>query len=155
MNQKVNFMPRFLAAVLDGVIALFPSLIPVLGAIISSAYLLLKDGIMYRVTGDEDWKNKSIGKKLLNLEVVRLDGEDVDLMTSVKRNIPLTIGSFIAIIPILGWIIGPVVALILAVLELIIYLTDKNGRRLGDRWGKTQVIGVQSVDFEQDNTTIL
>jgi len=116
MNQKVKFMPRFLAAVIDGVIAWVPSLIPVLGAIISSSYLLLKDGIMYQVTGDEDWKNKSIGKKLLNLEVVRLDGEDVDLMTSVKRNIPLTIGSFIAIIPILGWLIGPVVAFTLAVL---------------------------------------
>ncbi len=154
MNQKVKLLPRFGAALIDGVIAWFPLMIPVIGGLVGSAYILLKDGIMYQITGKEDWKNKSIGKKLLKLEVIRLDGKNVDLVTSLKRNIPLTIGSLIAVIPVLGWFVGPVVAFVLAVIELIMYLADKDGRRLGDRWGNTQVIGEPEADFKQSNTTI-
>ncbi len=152
MNEKVDFMPRFLAALIDGVIAWVPVVIPVVGAIVSAAYLLLKDGIMYQITKDNQWKNKSIGKKLMKLEVERLDGGDVDLMTSAKRNIPLSIGSFIAIIPILGWLVGPFIALVAAVIELILVITDKDGCRLGDRLANTRVIAVKEADLSKEVT---
>lgn len=146
--QKVEFLPRFLAAVIDNVVAWVPVVIPVIGAILSVLYLLFKDGIMYQLTKDNNWKNRSIGKKLLNLEVVTLDGKDVDLTISAKRNIPLTIGSLIMIIPLIGWLIGPVVAVIVAGVELIVFITDKDGRRLGDKFANTMVVNQAKEDLK-------
>lgn len=145
---KVEFLPRFLAAVIDNVVAWVPVVIPVIGAILSVLYLLFKDGIMYQLTKDNNWKNRSIGKKLLNLEVVTLDGKDVDLTISAKRNIPLTIGSLIMIIPLIGWLIGPVVAVIVAGVELIVFITDKDGRRLGDKFANTMVVNQAKEDLK-------
>src|SRR5690554_1085339 len=145
---KVEFLPRFLAAVIDNVVAWVPVVIPVIGAILSVLYLLFKDGIMYQLTKDNNWKNRSIGKKLLNLEVVTLDGKDVDLTISAKRNIPLTIGSLIMIIPLIGWLISPVVAVIVAGVELIVFITDKDGRRLGDKFANTMVVNQAKEDLK-------
>ena len=149
MNQKADVFPRILAFMVDGLIAWLPFFIPVIGGVFGSLYLLFKDGIMYQITKEEDWKNRSIGKKILNLEIESLDGEVIDLVTSAKRNLPLTIGNFIAIVPVIGWVIGPTVALILAVVELIVFLANDDHRRLGDLWAKTKVIKAESVDLEE------
>lgn len=143
MKKKVDFMPRFMAAIVDGVIAWLPVFIPIIGGLLGAVYLLVKDGIIYEITRNDEWKNKSIGKKLFKLEVVRTDGKRVDITTSAKRNLPLTIGSFISIIPIMGWIIGPIIAFGLALVELVLFLIDKQGRRLGDRFAETQVVAVE------------
>ncbi len=139
-NKKADLGSRFLAALIDGVIGWVFVVIPILGGVISVLYLLFKDAIPYLVFKDEDWKNKSIGKKIMNMEVYSLEGKTIDLSISAKRNVPLTIGSFIAIVPVIGWIIGPMVAAIFIIFELILLLTNEENRRLGDRWGKTRVI---------------
>src|SRR6056297_1970124 len=149
MNQKAEVFTRILAFMIDVRIAWIPFFIPFIGAVFGSLYLLFRDGIMYKITKNDDWKNKSIGKKILNIEIKSLEGKDIDLTTSAKRNLPLTIGNFIAIIPVIGWVIGPTLALILAVIELIIFLTDEDGRRLGDKWANTQVIKLKSTDLEE------
>lgn len=153
MNQKAEAFPRILAFMIDGLIAWVPVFIPFLGAIFGSLYLLFKDGLMYQITKKDEWKNKSIGKKIMNIEIVSLDEQVIDLSISAKRNLPLTIGNFIAIIPLVGWVIGPTIALMLAVVELIVFLTDEDGRRLGDKWAKTQVIKIKSVDLEEKIVT--
>ena len=153
MDQKAETFPRILAFMIDGLIAWVPVFIPFLGAIFGSLYLLFKDGLMYQITKKDEWKNKSIGKKIMNIEIVSLDEQLIDLSISAKRNLPLTIGNFIAIIPLVGWVIGPTIALILAVVELILFLTDEDGRRLGDKWAKTQVIKLKSVDLEEKIVT--
>ena len=152
MNYKVDFVPRFLAALIDGVIAWVPFVIPILGPLFGALYLLFKDSLMYKITKKDEWKNKSIGKKILNLTVIGVDQEYIGMETSAKRNIPLTIGSFISIIPLIGWLIGPIVAFILGGIELILILTDENGRRLGDRWAKTQVL---KIPEDEKNITII
>jgi uncharacterized RDD family membrane protein YckC len=149
MNQKADVFPRILAFMVDGLIAWLPFFIPVIGGVFGSLYLLFKDGIMYQITKEEEWKNRSIGKKILNLEIETLDGEVIDLVVSAKRNLPLTIGNFIAIVPVIGWIIGPTVALILAVVELIVFLTNDDHRRLGDLWANTKVVKAESVDLQE------
>jgi uncharacterized RDD family membrane protein YckC len=149
MNQKAEVFPRILAFMIDSLIAWVPVFIPFLGAIFGSLYLLFKDGLMYQITKKDEWKNKSIGKKLMNIEILSLDEQVIDLSISAKRNLPLTIGNFIAIIPVIGWVIGPILALVLALVELIIFLTDEDGRRLGDKWAKTQVIKLKSMDLEE------
>ncbi len=148
--KKADLFARAVALIIDGFIAGLMALVPFVGFIASAAYMLFKEALMYRITGEDDWKNKSIGKKLMKLEVVYLEGDLIDLSVSAKRNLPLAIGSIIGIIPILGWVIGPIVGLIVAIVETILVLTDKLGLRIGDRWANTQV--VMSAEFEEVQT---
>lgn len=139
-HQKADLVKRFLAALIDGAIAWVFALIPVIGGLIGLAYLLLKDAVMYQVTKDAQWMNKSVGKKLMQIKVVTEDETVVDWATSAKRNIPISIGNIFSIIPVLGWIIGFPISVIVGIIELVLILTDPNARRLGDRWAGTQVV---------------
>jgi uncharacterized RDD family membrane protein YckC len=136
---KADLVKRFIAALIDNVLAALVGAIPVVGGIVGAAYILLKDGL------DIEFMDKrSLGKKLMKLRPVRLDGGNMDITTSIQRNWPLAIGSILAIIPILGWIIAVPVALVIGVIELVLVLTDPEGRRLGDKLAGTKVIEVDS-----------
>ncbi|MDK2926205.1 MAG: hypothetical protein PWQ41_1979 [Bacillota bacterium] len=137
---KADLVSRFLAALIDSLVAGVLSLVPFVGFLAGGVYTLTKDGIMYELTKNPEYKDRSLGKKLLRLKVVRLDGGPVDMAVSAKRNLPLAIGGIIGIVPVLGWIFGPILGLIMALLELLLVLTDPAGRRLGDRWAGTQVV---------------
>ncbi len=140
---KADLVKRLIAALIDAIISAIPMPIPVIGPIIGAGYMLTKDAIVYELTQNEDFKNRSIGKKLMNLEVSVLGSQkDVDWAISIRRNIPLAIGSIIAIVPIIGWIIAAIVAPIIGLIEIILVLSDKAGRRLGDKFAETQVIEV-------------
>ncbi len=140
---KADLAKRFIAALIDGLLAGGVSLIPVIGGIIGAAYILVRDGL------EVDFMDRrSIGKKVIKLRPIRLDGQPMDVATSVKRNFPLAIGSVGAIfliIPILGWIIAILLgltALVVAVIEAVLVLTDPEGRRMGDKFAATKVIEV-------------
>ncbi len=148
--EKAPLFARFIAALIDALVGWVFVFIPIVGGIISVLYLLLKDGLPYQLFKEDEWKNKSLGKKIMDIEVYHLDDRVVDLSVSAKRNIPLTIGSFIAIIPLLGWIVGPIVGLIFGIIELIFLLTDSQNRRLGDRWANTKVI-IKQKDSIKEN----
>lgn len=137
---KADLVSRFLAALIDSLVAGVLSLVPFVGFLAGGVYTLTKDGIMYELTKNPEYKDRSLGKKLLRLKVVRLDGGPVDVAVSAKRNLPLAIGGIIGIVPLLGWLIGPVLGLIMTFLELLLVLVDPGGRRLGDRWAGTQVV---------------
>lgn len=144
-NQKADLFSRFIAALIDGVIGWVFVVIPIVGPIISSLYILLKDALPYQILKEDKWKNKSFGKEIMDLEVSYNQGDLVDTNISAKRNIPLTIGSFIAIIPVLGWVIGPIVGLVFAIIELVLIFTDNKRQRLGDRWAGTTVIKAREI----------
>ncbi len=148
--KKADLFKRFLAALIDGIIASLLIYIPILGAIVSTVYLLTKDAIAFEITKNTDFKNRSIGKKIMGLEVVSLEGKDIDWTISVKRNLPIAIGSAFGIVPILGWIIGSIVGLVLMVVEIVLAVTDNDGRRLGDRWANTQVAESQDLKEKDD-----
>ena len=152
MNENAKVMPRILAFVIDALISWIPFFIPVIGGIFGSLYLLFKDGIMFQITKKDEWKNKSIGKKIMNLEIVNLEGKYIDLTLSAKRNLPLTIGNFIVIIPVLGWVVGPIAAMVAAIVELIFFLIDDEHQRLGDRWANTRVISTVPAEIEEKTT---
>lgn len=137
---KPDPLRRVVAVFIDGLIVWVVALVPVIGGLIGAAYMLTRDTLMYSLTQQEEWKNRSIGKKLMGLEVVMLDGGELDWADSAKRNLTLTIGSIISIIPVIGWFLGFVLALVLGIIELVLTLTDDAGRRYGDRWAGTQVI---------------
>jgi uncharacterized RDD family membrane protein YckC len=141
---KADLTKRFIAALIDGVINgllsfLVGLAIPFVGGILGAAYVLLKDGL------DVEFMDKrSIGKKLMKLRPIRLDGGMMDINTSIMRNWPLAIGSIISIIPILGWVLGPLIAAVFSIVELVLVLTDPEGRRLGDKLAGTKVIEVEN-----------
>jgi uncharacterized RDD family membrane protein YckC len=94
---KADLVKRFIAALIDNVLVALVGAIPIVGGIVGAAYILLKDGLDF-----EFMDKRSLGKKLMKLRPVRLDGGSMDITTSIQRNWPLAIGSVLAIIPILG-----------------------------------------------------
>lgn len=140
---KADVGKRFIAAIIDGLIAGVLSLIPIVGGIAGAAYMLVRDGL------DVDFmKNRSLGKKLMKLRPLHLDGRPVGIEASVRRNWMFGIGALTAVlvyIPILGWILIPIVVLIalaIGIYEIYLVLTDAEGRRWGDRLADTKVIEV-------------
>lgn len=147
-NSKADLARRIVAALIDGIIAGVASVVPVIGALAGAVYTLTKDALLFELTKQDDWRNRSIGKRLLNLEVMPAAGGTVDWMTSIKRNAPLAIGPLVMIVPVLGWVVGPVIAAVFAIIEIVLVLTDAQGRRFGDRWAGTKVVdGADAPSF--------
>lgn len=138
---RADLGKRFVAALVDGLLTGAVSLVPLVGGIVGAAYILLRDGLEL-----EFMDRRSIGKRLLGIRPVRLDGQPMDMATSVKRNLPFCIGAagaLFMVIPVLGWIVAilfGLVAMVAAVVEVVFVLTDDRGRRLGDKFAGTQVI---------------
>ena len=105
--------------------------IPLVGAIIAGfflgAYWLLRD-----VAG------ASLGKMLLGLRVARTDGSEATVGQRILRNLPLSIGPSLLIIPLLGYALGPFVSLAIFVVEIVLVLTQ--GERMGDKLASTVVV---------------
>ncbi len=135
--RKADLLKRFIAAVIDAVLAGIVSFVPVIGGLVGAAYMLLRDGLEI-----DFMDGRSLGKKIMKLRPVRLDGGPMDIATSVKRNIPFAIGPVIMIVPVIGWIIGPMVAIVVDLVESVLVLTDPQGRRIGDKMAETMVIEV-------------
>lgn len=147
---KADFFKRFIASLIDGIVASLLIYVPILGGIVSTVYILTKDAIAYEITKNPDFKNRSLGKKIMGLEVVSMEGQDIDWSLSVRRNLPIALGSVCSIVPIIGLIIGAILGSIVSIIEIILVLTDEHGRRLGDRWANTQVINTESLASQED-----
>ena len=136
---KADVGKRLVAILIDAALTMIVGVIPIIGAIVGAAYMLVRDGLEF-----EFMDRRSIGKRLMKLRPVRLDGGPMDIGASVKRNIPFAIGPALMLIPILGWVLAPFVALAIGVVELVLVLTTDDGRRLGDKFADTKVIEVSS-----------
>lgn len=141
MSGKADLTKRAVAMIIDSVIASLLSIVPYIGGLVGTAYMVLRDGL------DIDFMNKrSVGKQLMGLKPVRLDGQRMDPETSVRRNWMWGIGAITGLllyIPIVGWLLIPVVTLIsfgVGLFELYKVLTDAEGRRWGDAMAGTKVI---------------
>lgn len=143
--KKADLGKRIVAAIIDGVLCGAVGWIPFIGWIVSGAYMLVRDGLEFEFAD-----RRSIGKKLMKLRPVRLDGQPMDIMTSVTRNLIFVIGLVGAvfwIIPFVGWLIAVILAILavaVALIELVLVVADPEGRRLGDKLAGTKV--VEAVD---------
>ncbi|MGI9629227.1 MAG: RDD family protein [Longimicrobiales bacterium] len=141
---KADLGKRIVAAVIDAVAAVAVSFIPVVGGLLSTGYWLVRDGLDI-----EFMDRRSLGKKLTKLRPVRVDGLPMDIETSLKRNWMFAIGGLVTLllfIPILGWLMIPLVilaAVVIAVVEIYLTVTDPEGRRFGDKFAGTKVIEVE------------
>jgi uncharacterized RDD family membrane protein YckC len=144
-QAKADLTKRFIAGVIDAVIAVLIGLIPIIGGLIAAAYWLVRDGLEL-----DFMDGRSVGKRLVKLRPVRLDGSKMDIQTSIRRNWMFALGGVVQLllfIPILGWLLViPVglAALGLGIVEIVLVLTDAEGRRLGDKMAETRVVEVDA-----------
>lgn len=140
-HPKADLTKRFLAALIDGGLAAVVGWIPLLGGILSGGYMLVRDGLEL-----DFMPRRSIGKKAMGLRPVRLDGRPMDIETSVRRNWPLAVGGIASIllaVPVVGWLLmipAVLAAMALGITEVVLTVSDDEGRRLGDRTAETVVV---------------
>lgn len=142
--KRPDLGKRAVAAIIDAVVATVVGMIPVAGGIAATAYWLVRDGM------DLDFMDhRSIGKKVMKLRPVTLDGQPLDLVTSAKRNWMFALGGltqFFAM-TIVGIVIAiplALVAFVIGIVEVVLVLTDAEGRRMGDKMAGTRVIETDS-----------
>ena len=134
--NKVDVSPRFIAALIDGALSAAVGFIPIIGAIIGTIYMLLRDSM---------FEGQSLGKKIMKLQVITEEGKRPDYMVSIRRNGIFALPILIMIIPVAGWIIAPILSIVILVIEIMKVLNEPKGRRLGDQWAATQVIVYQEA----------
>ena len=140
--KKADLGKRIVAAIIDAVLAFVVGLIPFIGGLVGAAYWLVRDGLEL-----DFMDGRSIGKKVMKLRPVTLDGTPMDIMASVKRNWMFALGGVAQLLiwTIVGIILAiPLifVAFLFFILEFILVLTDSEGRRIGDKIANTMVIEV-------------
>lgn len=144
-TAKADLLKRFLALLIDGVIAAVLSRIPWLGGIVAGLYLLLRDGFDF-----EFMDHRSLGKRIMRLRPLCDDGSPVTLQVSAKRNWTIAVSSLavvLLIFPLLGLVLVPltwVIGLVLVLVEAYLTVTDAEGRRWGDRLAGTRVVETES-----------
>ena len=152
---KADLVKRFGAALVDGLLANIVALVFAFGGrgltygvglLLAAGYILVRDGLEF-----DFMARRSIGKKLLKLRPVRLDGGLMDVNASIRRNWTLALGT---IVWGLGYIFGGLalyliagfiafiawLASLLGLAEGVLVLVDSEGRRIGDKMADTQVI---------------
>lgn len=139
---KADLGKRFLAHLIDSVLAgvagaAFGWMVPAFGGVVMAAYFLVRDGLEL-----DFMDRRSIGKRLLHLRPVRLDGEPMDLETSMRRNWMFALSGLVQAFYGLGGL-GVLISLAgtaIALYEVYKVVTDPAGRRWGDELAGTQVV---------------
>lgn len=146
--QAPDVVRRFAAKLVDAAVAtllfwITASVLPagmfttgLFAAIVAGAYWLVGDGLEV-----EFMRHRSLGKRLLGLAVVRLDGRPMDLEASIRRNWMFAIGFFSTIFGSLALSL----LMLLAATALLAFETFRvafavDGRRWGDDLAATRVV---------------
>ncbi len=147
-SVKADLGKRFIAAIIDSLIAYAACLIPLIGGFLGAAYMLLRDGLDF-----EFMDKRSIGKKLMNLRVVTTDDTEMDLNKSIRRNwifaaaiLLSSVVTLLLIVSIVGIALIPLVMLLVIgafVVEIVFIVTRPDGSRWGDQLANTKVIEVE------------
>ena len=109
---------------------------------------LIIGAILFAYFAVLDARGGTIGKRLLELEVVTNDGGDVTIKETAIRTavllVPLPVMAFLSAIPGLGWFVGfPVAVGIMTawlLTEAVVLFVTDGGQRLGDRAAGTAVV---------------
>lgn len=139
---KADLGKRFLAHLIDSIIAgvigsLVGLLVPTLGGMVGACYYLFRDGLDF-----EFMDLRSIGKRVMGLRVVRLDGEMMDLETSMRRNWVFALSGLVPTAFFFQSIAGllSIAGTVLFFYEVYRVINDPAGVRWGDELAETQVI---------------
>ncbi len=126
---KAHVLNRFVAKLIDVFVAVAAGEIaPPVGFLSGLAYILIADGFA---------GGKSIGKRVVGLQTIRLDSrEAAGFRESIIRNLPLGGAHIVYAVPYVGWL----VSLAIVLFEGLLVIGNEQGRRLGDEIARTQVL---------------
>jgi uncharacterized RDD family membrane protein YckC len=126
---KAHVLNRFIAKLIDlFIVVAAGEIAPPVGFLSGLTYILIADGFA---------GGKSIGKRLVGLQTVRLDGRDTaGFRESIIRNLPLGGAQIAYAVPYIGWL----VSLAILAFESFLIIGNEQGRRLGDEMARTQVL---------------
>ena len=126
---KAHVLNRFIAKLIDLFIVVGAEKIaPPVGFISGLAYILIADGFA---------GGRSIGKRLVGLQTMRLDlRETAGFRESIIRNVPFGAAQMAFAVPYVGWILS----LAILAFEGLLIVGNEQGRRLGDEVARTQVL---------------
>lgn len=130
---RVARLSRLLAKAIDIFIVLILSIFfyP-LGIILSVIYIGLADSIQ---------SGQSVGKKFIGFRVISLeDGSPCSVKQSFIRNLPIIVPLVVSIVPLWGWVLGPLIGLPFMGLEIYLLFKLDSGHRLGDVMADTTVM---------------
>lgn len=126
---KAHVLNRFIAKLID----LF--IVVAAGEIASPVGFL--SGLVYILIADGFAGGKSIGKRLVGLQTMRLDGRDTaGFRESIIRNLPLGGAQIAYAVPYIGWF----VSLVILAFESFLIIGNEQGHRLGDEVARTHVL---------------
>ena len=126
---KAYVLNRFIAKLIDlFIVVAADEVAPPVGFLSGLAYILIADGFA---------GGRSIGKRLVGLQTMRLDArETAGFRESIIRNLPFGLAQLLFAVPYVGWIGS---AAVLA-FESVLIVGNEHGRRLGDEVARTQVL---------------
>ena len=97
------------------------------GSILGFFYSLVADGLPVKAL-----QGQSLVKKFVGICVMDQNERPAQLKTSVIRNIPVGLVTFLMIIPFWGWILSLLVGIPLGLIELSLIARAARHQRLGD-----------------------
>ena len=126
---KAHVLNRFIAKLIDLFLVVAANQIaPPVGFFSGLAYILIADGFA---------GGKSIGKRLVGLQTIRVDSRDAaGFRESIVRNLPLGCAQVAFAIPWVGWL----VSVAIVAFEGFLIIGNEQGRRLGDEVARTHVL---------------
>ena len=126
---KAHVLNRFIAKLIDlFIVVAAGEIAPPVGFLSGLAYILIADGFA---------GGKSIGKWLVGLQTMRLDGPDTaGFRESIIRNLPLGGAQIAYAVPYIGWL----VSLVILAFESFLIIGNEQGHRLGDEVARTHVL---------------
>jgi uncharacterized RDD family membrane protein YckC len=126
---KAHVLNRFIAKLIDlFLVVAADEIAPPVGFLAGLAYILIADGFA---------GGRSIGKRVVGLQTMRLDGrEAAGFRESIIRNLPFGAAQIVFAVPYIGWL----VSVAILAFEGLLIIGNEQGRRLGDEIAHTQVL---------------
>ena len=126
---KAHVLNRFIAKLIDlFIVVAADKIAPPLGFLFGLAYILIADGFS---------GGRSIGKRLVGLQTMRVENRDAaGFRESIVRNLPLGGAQIAFTVPYVGWLLS----LAILAFEGLLIIGNEQGRRLGDEIARTHVL---------------
>jgi uncharacterized RDD family membrane protein YckC len=110
------------------------------GSVLGFLYSIVADGMPF-----QKFQGQSIGKRIMGIKILPQGGHHTLLKSSVIRNIPVGLITFLMIIPFWGWILSLVVGIPLGLIEISLIMRADKRQRLGDVMAETVVLKAEKT----------
>ena len=132
------------AQVFNRLIAKFVDLLIVAAAMTLSFPVGWMGGVTYVLIGDGLSGGRSLGKRLIGLQTVIPQSQEVSgFKESIIRNSPLALAFLLYQVPYVGWAVAGAIV----VIEGLLVIGNDRGLRLGDEIASTQVLDAGQLDL--------